>query len=149
MTWKPVSTTFEQLPYTLDANWIKVADSISGANKLKFCAIGEWNITNTVYPDSGPDGAPGVAVPDNELILPGAPLGALLGKIGGSSAFQSIPKRENGTEIAIPAENEPFAIGTFCVLNIPNGLAGPLFIGINTRFRPVQITNFELTVDGE
>ncbi|HET7436907.1 MAG TPA: hypothetical protein VFN10_19520 [Thermoanaerobaculia bacterium] len=112
--WIKVGETVE-IPAKPAAIWTKVLDYVPLNTVLKLEATEKWEYADGVK--CGPDGA--VA---NKLKLDPlsnvAPIGALIGRIGGSTA--TIPK---GDESGI------FAVGSFAVVSVP--AAGPLFLTIN------------------
>jgi len=101
--------------------WTMIVDYIPGPARLKIEAWGMW--PSGVSP-CGPDGdttadpLPAVA---SELAAvsppPSYPAGALLGKIGGSTAGR--------------AEGKVFAIGRCCVIDLAENGGGPLFVAVN------------------
>jgi hypothetical protein len=74
---------------TLSAQWMLVVEEFSGRTSLKITADGSWNIIPGLNIAVGPDGQPLLKLADSELYMPGVPAGALLGKLGGSSADTS------------------------------------------------------------
>lgn len=128
--------------------WRMIVPDTGVSTSLKFVADGSWKLKESVIPQCGMDGAPGLSVPDDQLILGGCPFGALIGKIGGSSAFHQSPDGEAADVTKRPMLNDPFAIGSYCVLKLPeqNHPTGPLFIGFNSVMRPVQIFRLQISV---
>jgi hypothetical protein len=63
--------------------------------------------------------ADGATALDRTALLPGAPAGALIAKIGGSSADTTVDK--------LPL----FAVGRHCVFTVEAGKAGTLYLGVN------------------
>ncbi len=143
MNWTELKV-FEKNEEDVSARWLLILESMNDATHLKFVAEGKWEVTNSVLPDCDPDGAAGLAVPDGQLILKGCPFGALLGKIGGSTAFDKIPS-EASDALAI---DQPVAIGSFCQLKLPESTSAPLFIGFNSTLRPIRISNLNVKVYG-
>lgn len=128
------------------APWRMVIDFIEDVNILRIAAEGEWEAWPGVAPRCGPDGFAGLAPDPKELILPTCLIGALIGKLGGSSAGLDAPAP--APEGKPPISSGAFAIGTGCLVTIPAGTHGPLFIGINSRARPIALTGLRLQVWG-
>jgi hypothetical protein len=97
------------------AFWHKAADHVGSGKLLRFSATGKWSVLADVR--CGPDGLPGFPVPFDKLLVPSAPPGALIGKVGGSTA-----DLKDGTI---------FTIGSFAVFTVPEKVSGPLYIGVN------------------
>jgi hypothetical protein len=113
--WQPI-VTFNNSNVDLPAVWFKVADHVSAGKVLKFSATGQWSFLPDLGKKCGPDGFLGFPLPYEKLLVPTTPLGALIGKLGGSTADQ-----KDGTL---------FTIGSFTVVVAPDK-SGPLYIGIN------------------
>jgi hypothetical protein len=119
------------------APWIVFPhDIFSTTGYLKFAAEGKWSPVPGM-PDCGPDGLVVQNIPADQLIVADCAMGALIGRIGGSSAS---PKAA-GTE---PGDGKPFAIGSHAVVKLPDGFFGPLFIGFNILRRPLKIEALDL-----
>jgi len=75
-------------------------------------------------------------LPGDRIVLAEAPPAALIGRIGVSSAN---PKTD--------ADNA-FAIGRGCVIPVPTGSIGPLYVSFNVTARPVwlQTLNVKISV---
>jgi hypothetical protein len=139
LTWKPIHK------FTLDekdifAPWILAQEEVGAATTyLKLMAEGEW-IAMAGLTECGPDGLVGQSFPDDRLMLADCSVGALIGRIGGSSASLKVqnPSAESG-------EVKPFPIGCHTVLKLPEKCVGPLYVGFNVLFRPVKLKS--LTVD--
>jgi hypothetical protein len=139
--WTELASGFTQPAGDVSALWIPVRDTFAGIPHLRIRATGSWSAIGGMLPQSGPDGLSGVAFEDAQLILAKCPAGALLGKFGGSSASHVIPA-DTTLEIA---EQHPFAIGSHCVVKVPENGLGPLFVGFNCTYRPIAIQT--LTID--
>ena len=94
--------------------------------------------------ECGPDGLAGLPLIPERLIVPNCPVGALIGKIGGSSA---------ATAASAPSANPPplaegnaIAIGWHCVTSVPENSIGPLFVGFNCQSRPVKVARMKIVV---
>jgi hypothetical protein len=97
--------------------WTFVDAIVDGGDVLKITASDEqrWSYADAATAHCGPDGDPQALLSRDKCIMPTAPVGALIGKIGGSTADTG------GTT---------FLVGSFCVFRVPDG-GGPLFLTIN------------------
>lgn len=141
--WNEIKT-FMTKDYELLSPWIMCQDALGDASVLKFVAEGEWNVVNSVMQECGPDGILTHALPDEHLVVPDVPFGALIGKIGGSSAAH----KKVETPSDPPVAGEAFAVGAYCVVKRPAEVPGPLFFGLNTFMRPVQVKELTLSIYG-
>lgn len=133
MTWTPIDTL--PLPTgSVSVPWIRLADSLRGATFLTFAATGAWTALPGLLAPCGPDGLTGLGLATDRVVLVDAPPGALIGRIGGSSA-------------GIKADGI-FVIGSNAVIAVPAGSTGPLFISFNITGRPVDVTAIAVTVGG-
>lgn len=78
--------------------------------------------------------ADGETALDRSVLLPAAPGGALIAKIGGSSADTTIDK--------VPL----FAVGRHCVFTVEAGKAGTLYLGVNDAVGSMARLTGHLTV---
>ena len=78
--------------------------------------------------------ADGETALDRTVLLPAAPAGALIAKIGGSSADTTVDK--------IPL----FAVGRHCVFTVEAGKAGTLYLGVNDAVGSMARLTGSLTV---
>ena len=97
-------------------------------------ATGSWTALPGLLAPCEPDGLAGLILPADRVVLPDAPPGALIGRIGGSSA-------------GLKADGA-FVIGSSCVVAVPTGSIGPLFVSFNITGRPVQVANIQIEVNG-
>lgn len=95
--------------FTIPANqqWVDTAITVARGTRLQFVARGDVMISPTA--SSGPGGSPAVTVPGAPYPMPGAPAGALLGRVG------------TGTPFLIGVNTQPIAM--------PN--TGRLMLGVN------------------
>jgi hypothetical protein len=126
------------------APWLMVLESVGDSTHLKFEAEGQWRMEASVVPGCGPDGLPGFTLPSDQLIVTRCRYGALIGKLGGSSAAHYIPAQAG---ISLAAD-EPFAIGAMCLQKVPDGVRGPLFISFNALWRPIGVKAMKLRIFG-
>jgi hypothetical protein len=78
--------------------------------------------------------ADGATALDRTVLLPAAPGGALIAKIGGSSADTTVDK--------LPL----FAVGRHCVFTVEAGKAGTLYLGVNDAVGSMARLTGHLTV---
>jgi hypothetical protein len=112
--WQSI-VTFNRTNIDLSAVWLKVSDHVSAGKLLKVSAEGEWTFLPDFAGKCSPDGFLGLPLPYDKLLVPTTALGALIGKLGGSSADQ-----KDGTL---------FTIGKFTIVAAEKG--GPLYVGVN------------------
>jgi hypothetical protein len=135
-----VTLTWSALPKVtwqaqdIEVPWVMALDDLWGTKGyLRLRATGLWTPLAGL-PDCGPDGLAGQPFPEDRTILPDCPVGALIGRIGGSSATlkAAAPATDAG-------ESKPFAIGSYAVLKLPDKVVGPLFVGFNIVLRPIRL----------
>jgi hypothetical protein len=143
--WKELKM-FEISNTDVSAPWILVLDAFGDATHLKIIAEGCWTAMGGSLAECGPDGLAGLSLIPERLIAADCPVGALIGKIGGSSAA--------ATAASAPAnplplsEGKAFAIGSHCVTSVPEKSIGPLFVGFNCMARPVKVVRLKIVVAG-
>jgi len=136
------------------APWLMVLESVGDNTHLKIESEGEWRVLGSFLPACGPDGLAGLILPNDQLVVAGCRFGALIGKFGGSSAAHRTAQPDASAADATAQSDtstradEPFATGAFCLLKLPTGVIGPLFIGFNTPSRPVRVTKLTVKVSG-
>jgi hypothetical protein len=119
--------------------WLVALDQMPDSSHLRIQAEGEWSMGDGQYASCGPDGLAGLAIPPDRLLFPDAPFGALLGRIGGSTATL--------TAVGAAAwETKPFAIGASCIIAIPDKAVGPLLAGFNGVLRPVLLIKLKVII---
>jgi hypothetical protein len=126
---------FSREDFVISLPWTVLIESIGRATYLHFSASGDWKLPVSDE-RCGPDGRIDLVISADRLVIPEAPVGALIGKLGGSSAHRS-----DGTL---------FAIGAVCIIKIPDGIVGPLFLSLNGA-RPGsgdRITSLNVVVSG-
>jgi hypothetical protein len=112
--------------------WHRVTDAIRGPTHLRIAATGDWTAIPDVLAACGPNGLAGLSLPADQVVLPDAPPGALIGRLGGSSASLKV--------------DGAFPIGLDCVVELPANSVGPLFVSFNIVARPVDVTRFTIQV---
>lgn len=113
-----------------DGLWTMVRTQISGPAVIRIEARGRWKPASGL-PECGPDGLRHWAYGRDLLLTRKAPLGALIGKFGGSSS--SID------------ETEIFVVGNVAVLQVDKA-TGPLFLTMNGASSHFQDHSGELIV---
>lgn len=117
-TWTPLVTGLE-VPAKPQGRWTLAVEYVGDKQLLKIEAAdsppGRWGYAPGDY--CGPDGDPASRASVPGRIMEAAPLGALIGKVGGSTAGHD------------PAS--VFLVGSFCLLRLADGQEGPLFLTIN------------------
>jgi hypothetical protein len=68
--------------------------------------------------------ARGTTPPSGIPLVPSAPLGALIARIGGSTADQTVDASATPSRVV-------FSIGRRCVFTVPSSPTGSLFLGVN------------------
>lgn len=145
ITWGPKTpfalTARPEAPEHIVSPWVVALEALDGATHLRITAERDslW-MPLPGLPDCGPDGFTDVAVPDSALVLKGCPPGALIVRIGGSSALVA-ESDADADEIG-----KPFAIGHHCVVKAPTQAIGPLFLGFNILYRPVRVKRLSVSI---
>jgi hypothetical protein len=105
-----------------------------GVTHLWFAATGAC-LPMPGLQECGPDGLMSQPFPEDRLVLGNCAVGALIGRIGGSSAtLKAAPPSPD------VGEGLPFPIGCHAVVRVPENAIGPLFLGVNILFGPVTLT---------
>ena len=133
VTWTPIAIQPVQAG-AIHVPWLKLVDTIRSATHLMITATGGWNAPPGLLAPCEPDGLAGLVLPAERVVLPDAPPGALIGRIGGSSD-------------GLKAEGA-FVIGSSCVVAVPAGSIGPLYVSFNITARPVDVTAIQIEVSG-
>jgi hypothetical protein len=115
-TWNPLGAPFK-VPAKSEHLWTQTAIFIEGPILLKFVANGKWSYSTKFAGDCSADGDWSSAIPVKRCVSNKAPVGSLIGKIGGS--------------IADPGGDTVFLVGSFCVLEIGPEKRGPLYLTMN------------------
>ncbi|MCP4381247.1 MAG: hypothetical protein GY798_07485 [Hyphomicrobiales bacterium] len=129
---------------TITVPWLMALETFGDSSHLKIEATGSWTIADGLLPACAPDGLSGLGLPATQSVIEDCRFGALLGKLGGSSASHHSPA-DDATGLAA---GEPFPVGAYCVTEIPGAVHGPLFIGFNTLARPINIAALTVTISG-
>ena len=110
--------------------WALVEDYILGPIKLKVEVVdpeGLWQYAANQYCK-----ATGTMRNDLGSILPAAPIGALIGKLGGSAAdFPPPAPAPLSLPPTLPVGIRLFAIGSYAIVDVKDIDSGPLFLAMN------------------
>lgn len=149
MTWTSL-TTKDIAAGPIAAPWVAVTEPFEDFDHLLIEAEGEWSLFAPSGIACGPDG---IAVPLDtaSLVVTACRPGALIGKLGGSSAARNAAAAE--APLAEGAATPPysptsFAIGTRAIIPVPANCYGPLFIGFNLAAGAIELKSLKLTVKG-
>jgi hypothetical protein len=110
--------------------WTMVHEFVRGPAELWVTATGRWYYSEDK--SCGPDGDLNALIARTRCLFPKAPVGALIGKVGGSSAGF-----EDGTL---------FLAGANCVFDV-GGAAGPLYFTINDEYTGMLNNRNSLVVE--
>jgi hypothetical protein len=127
MDWQLVSEL--HVPARPRGLWTLVVDFVIGPALLKVEADGGWRYAPSC--ECGPDGDLLALIMRERCLYEKAPIGALIGKIGGSTAGI-----DDGTV---------FLAGSFCVVRVPDA-GGPLFLTINDEYSGYANNESDVTV---
>lgn len=131
--------------------WVRVLDTQRDYTHLRIASAGTWTQQDSAFGECGPDGFTSGSLQSDRLLVADCPTGALIGKIGGSSASLSTPATPAADDDAtakVIAEGKAFAIGSYCVIPLPSKFIGPLFVNFNGLMRPINVAKLEITVEG-
>lgn len=135
-------TYSEPAPRSVVEPWIVALDLLpADATYLRLIATrGEWTPLAGLG-TCGPNGLLTSALTDDRLIVTDCPAGALIGRIGGSSASLKSPTPDTAA-----GESKPFPVGSHVLLKVPAGALGPLYLGFNMMFRPFSLVSLEVEI---
>ena len=132
LSWSPLAGVQPVPAGAFRMPWHRVTDLLRGPTRLRIAATGSWTAIPEVLAPCGPNGFAGLSLPADRVVLPDAPPGALICRLGGSSA-------------SLKAE-DAFPIGLDCVVQLPANSVGPLFVSFNIVARPVDVASFTIEV---
>jgi hypothetical protein len=142
LTWTPISI-FKLSQQDVVAPWLMAQEDLGAATTyLKLKAKGNWTAMAGL-PPCGPDGLIGQSFSDDRLLVTDCSVGALIGRIGGSSA-----SLKSATTVADSGEGKPFPIGVHALLKLPEKFVGPLYLGFNILLRPMKLESLEVEILG-
>lgn len=96
--------------------WTRAIEYVTGPRRLKFTAEGAWKYAKGSK-EVNADGDLSVTANPGNMIVTTAPIGALVAKIGGSTAGK--------------ADGTVYVIGSFCVLDLLEAKGGALYLTVN------------------
>lgn len=114
--WTSLIENLEVIARPESGLWTVAYELVEGPCELMISATGTWHYAEAGA-ECGPDGARVSAITSSRCINDSGPVGALIGKLGGSTAAVE------GTV--------QFVAGRFCVVSIEEGTGGALFLTIN------------------
>ena len=109
--------------------WTVACEYLTATRKLKIEAEGTWSYGQDL--SCSPDGDVGSPRSCEKCLSNQAPIGALIGKLGGSSAG---------------IKDTVITIGRFCVIELTEAAKGPLFLTINDEPAGLSDNTGEVTV---
>jgi hypothetical protein len=142
LTWASIAT-FKLPKRDIVEPWLPALEDIGAATTyLKFKATGKWTAMAGLSP-CGPDGLVGQSFPDDRLIVTDCAVGALIGRIGGSSATL-----KGALAAADAGEAKSFPVGSYTVIKLPEKVIGPLYLGFNVLLRPLKLESLDVEIFG-
>lgn len=112
--WRTIKTL--KVPEPAGSAWTPALDHVLVKRVYRITASGKWTV-GEAKKESAPDGVPMPETRTQELVCAGSPFGALIAKIGGSTADKT---------------GSVFAVGRCCVFQfIEDAKVGPLYLGAN------------------
>lgn len=105
-----------EVPAVPNGVWTEIIDFVDGGTVLRIAAKPDDKWRYAVDRTCGPNGDPAAQIARTRCVFASAPVGSLIGKIGGSTASTS-----DGTV---------FAVGAQCVVKV-GADGGPLYLTIN------------------
>jgi hypothetical protein len=126
------------VPSRIAGFWTLVLEFVPGARLLRVRVLSadangaqlntQWSPADNIH--CGPDGYPNDTKRTN-LLCSSAAYGALIGKIGGSTA--DVPDSSAGSAGPYPGR-KVFAVGSDCIVTLPSAAdGGPLFLTMNDQ----------------
>lgn len=120
MPFQAIAQLTDRVAARPDGLWTLVVEFVSGPALLRVTASADrWQYADAAAAVCGADGDPDALLARAKCLLPAAPVGALIGKIGGSTAGA--------------ADGTLFVAGSTCVVRVPDE-GGPLFLTINDEY---------------
>lgn len=129
--------------------WLFVVETERDFTHMRITCDGQWSPAESDGRSYSADGLPAASDEKDRLQVADAPLGALIGKLGGSSANLAVltaadRAAASGTTIT---EGKAFAIGSYCLTPLPANFIGPLFVSFNGLSRPLIVTRLTISVE--
>jgi hypothetical protein len=133
LNWKTeINAKVEAKPSGL---WTVAYEYVRGPALIRFYSnpTNQWCYAPKPASPATPDGDPTSNINSQRCLLPGAPVGALIAKIGGSTACQS--------------DGKAFLVGSFAVIEIDAATSGPLYLTINDEATGMTNNAGQITVN--
>jgi hypothetical protein len=134
-TWTSLEKNIRIKAQPADGIWQTALDYVQGPLLLKIVANGTWTYSSKFAGACSPNGDVLSPLDNKGCIYEKAPVGALIGRIGGSIAS----KEPEGV----------FVVGSFCVRKLDAASVGPLFLTINDKWNGFGDNEGEITVEIE
>jgi hypothetical protein len=115
-SWQPLAQPID-IPANSEHLWTSTDIFVDGPILLRLVAKGKWSYSAKFAVECSADGDWKSAIPVKRCVSSKAPVGSLIGKIGGS--------------IADPGGEAVFLVGCYCVLEVGQDKRGPLYLTIN------------------
>lgn len=128
--WTQVVTDFE-VPAKPQGLWTLAYEWVAADKRVKITAAGDWKYADEEWASCGPDGDPRSYLSRDDCIHADGPVGALLGKVGGSTA---------------DTKGMPFVAGSHTVVTFKAEEEGSLYLTINDIYSGYQDNSGALTV---
>jgi hypothetical protein len=140
-SWRRVK--WVKVPAKPDGPWSLAVDQITGPRLIRISVSNKdeqgAEVPTKWKPSSAEEcGGNGMAKAAPDGLVPSAPYGALVGKLGGSSA--------DLTETPATSGRKFFPVGTYCVLNVSATEGGPLYLTMNDKLGDFANHSGELMV---
>ena len=128
---------FNKQNLELNHPWLFVSEIGREFDALRLRAQGSWVCPGTSDEKCGPDGLARSTPPEGRPALATAPVGSLIGKLGGSSASAA-------------ADDTVFAIGSDCLMTFSDKKRRILFVTVNCAASqpPFKLESIKLEVMG-
>lgn len=150
LNWRALTEpAFTVTDRVLQVPWLYVVETGRDYTHLRINCEGLWARATDAMASCGPEGLAEIPAQKDSLQVSDCPLGALIGKLGGSSASLSVPTAPpvSGAATNTISEGKAFAIGSYCMIPLPTNFIGPLFVSFNGFTRPVVVTKLSITVE--
>ncbi|MBS0333896.1 MAG: hypothetical protein JSS35_14100, partial [Proteobacteria bacterium] len=136
--WTPLGGLTFHTATPFETPWRVVCESFGEATHVMVRAKGAWTLASD-FGKCGPDGL-WTAAPSSGLLLADAPLGCLIGKVGGSAAapgappsaappnplvLPAAPPPPNGAADVCPKAGVAFPLGSLALFELPDDREGP------------------------
>jgi hypothetical protein len=142
LTWTALPPSYQLQGVDVVEPWLAMEhDFPVTATYLRLKVTGTW-VAFAGMRECGPDGSVGQSFPEDQLFVPDCAVGAIVGRLGGSSAVLKAQSPD-----ADAGQSKPFAVGSLVVVKFPDKFVGPLFLGFNILRRPVKVTSLKVDIE--